>query len=1041
MTTSPMSTASEFERRLPEPILIKLRALLARIRRVMLLRGLLAVAAVALGTLLALMAIDALVVMTHVLPRVLLLLTGVSVVAASWVWFVVRPRRRKISLAALARVIEIQHPELEERISSTVELRGDSGAGGGGPIELPRGSEELIAALAEEATLDAGRIEPRKEVSHRSIKPYLTAAAVLAGVFVLVFLLWPRHAALALTRVVAPMLNRGNLPAIELRVEPGDHVMALGDGLTISAAASEILPDATLEVIDATGYESRLKTEPVRTADGTLATWNFPSVMSGFRYRVRAGRALSEFYEILAVPRPKIEAATVRLDFPPYTAISAETLGELPKQVEVPAGTQIVLRTTTNVPLASPRLMLADGQSLEPTVETDADGRRPLYSWTFAAETAIAGRASHQLEESHGIRGEPLEMDIRVLGDAAPKITLLEPAASQLSLKPTDRLPLRYEAEDDLGLGRIELLVQRDGEPAQRTAQPLPETEKPLRSCQGEAVLDLSQIELGETKQLKVRFEAFDRLPEARQGPQRAESRTIVIDIDRRVDSPMAETAPPNETAQQPPPDAKEPPLSEQERQAQEAAAKRAEELEKLAQQQEQLAEQAGQKPQEQPSAQWRREEQQLAAELAEKIEQSPQAMQAELRADQREAAEMAQTAKELAEDQKWIREQNQANQPQADPEKQKKEVLQKLAEEQKQLAAETAKLQAETPPADAAAKDLAAAQTEMNQAAQAMNEQPAQAAQDAHEAQKQLEAAAMAERQAAASDPTAADRAEKAQALAQRQENLAQAIDAAAGGDMQKALAEMQEGVQQQTEQLQQQSDEMAARTAALGAEQPIAERQQQSQSALHEANQNAQQATDAMQKTPGQAPAAQEKTEQSLAAAADALGQLSQQLGKAADSQPQSPPSPEAQALARAFDEATEAAQARQGAEAERSARDASHQLSQAADAARQNAGQQQAKSQGKPGAKPTAQGKPSPGKPTGPGGQGKQVAKLPPAPPAKVVPTPPKAKGDGDWARLRGQVKREAGDSAAKDADDEYRELIESYFQELSRQGKTP
>ena len=120
---------------LSQPIVKKLEAVIRRIRRVMLLRGLLGLAAAILATLLTLMAVDAAVIFFSEAARWLLTLGGLAVILLAAAWFISRPLRWKISLAAIAQVVETQHPELQERISSTVEAPRTDGLGGRGPAK------------------------------------------------------------------------------------------------------------------------------------------------------------------------------------------------------------------------------------------------------------------------------------------------------------------------------------------------------------------------------------------------------------------------------------------------------------------------------------------------------------------------------------------------------------------------------------------------------------------------------------------------------------------------------------------------------------------------------------------------------------------------------------------------------------------------------------------------------------------------------------------------------------------------------------------
>ena len=97
---------------LPKPIVDKLQRSLERIRRVIILRGTLAVAAVALLAFLGVMGIDALITLYSDLARWLLSLGAFAVTAAAAYRYLVHPLARHLTLADVARVIETRHPEL-----------------------------------------------------------------------------------------------------------------------------------------------------------------------------------------------------------------------------------------------------------------------------------------------------------------------------------------------------------------------------------------------------------------------------------------------------------------------------------------------------------------------------------------------------------------------------------------------------------------------------------------------------------------------------------------------------------------------------------------------------------------------------------------------------------------------------------------------------------------------------------------------------------------------------------------------------------------
>jgi hypothetical protein len=1134
MTTAP-AQPPPLPKALPEPIVKKLEAVIRRIRRVMLLRGLLGLAAATLATLLTLMAVDAAVMLFSEAARWLLTLGGLTVIVLAAAWFISRPLRWKISLAAIAQVVETQHPELQERISSTVELRGLTGSGEGGPATFSAGSEELIAALAEEATLEAGHVDPRKEVSTRSARPFLLAAAALAGLLGLIFAIWPQHASVVLARVVAPGMNLGNVYSVNLRIQPGNRTVALGDAVTVeaSAAGPQDLSDVVLETIDATGHVGRQKAPPATVSpDQAVVAWNFPAVMSGFRYRVHAGRALSEYYRIDAVPRPQVQSIEVRYDYPAYTALKPRTFKELPALVEAVVGTRVTMAATMTQPIARWQVQLNGkpwesnpvgnalrgvpgsgndalpqpaerhaARSLQsvsqgvpqgttgglPTrtsagddwhIVRDAKGQpEKVVSWSFSLEPDTAGHVSVAMEDPHAISCDPLGFEVRAVPDGPPTIAIVDPKESKLTRKPQDRLTIAYEAQDDFGLSAIEMLVRLDaGEPTVM-AQPFPAgVEPPLCACRGEAVLDLGQLDLRQARQVTVVMRVRDTLPESLHGPHQANSRPLVIEIDHSGEQPVAEMDP-----------------AEAARAA--ALAKEAQEIRQMAQEQQQVAGQAQQAEQaaekadpqaaaQSPDAPWQKEQEKLAKEMANEVKKDPQALENELKSDQKQARDLAADAQKLTDEEKWLQQQSQAlADAQTDREKLKQAILDRLAQEQKRLAEQAGQLQAQMKAADqnksdpanaeqakadeAKADQVAAAQQEMKKSADDLTEHnAADAAQQAHEAEKQLQASAPSEPLTAA------------------EKNVAEALDDVNKGALDAALEKVQQEVQQQSQQVKAEAQDLAARAEAVHPDPQAQQAAQQAADQLAEAGKESQQAEQSLaqaQQAADQAQASADKPQaaaqakaaasqadkaagQAQARAAEALQQaagdlrkLGDELGRQADAAQQTlaQGSPEEKSLASALDKAmqsaNQSAQAPDKAQAAADSAKAAHDASQAAQAAQRaaqaaeaqaiahgkaRAAARQAQTGGKPGNLPATM-------PAAAGSKMNQVAATPAA--ASVDSDPAKLKQsdkpETDWAKFQGKVNRAAQDDHAKNTPEEYRDLVNRYFEELARQGGRP
>jgi len=105
---------------IPESIVHSLTGLIRRLRTVILVRGISATLATAVGALLMVMAIDAGIMLFSLPTRWLLTLVALGATAFVAVYFLLLPLAKTFTLAGIARAIETRHPELQERLSSAV---------------------------------------------------------------------------------------------------------------------------------------------------------------------------------------------------------------------------------------------------------------------------------------------------------------------------------------------------------------------------------------------------------------------------------------------------------------------------------------------------------------------------------------------------------------------------------------------------------------------------------------------------------------------------------------------------------------------------------------------------------------------------------------------------------------------------------------------------------------------------------------------------------------------------------------------------------
>lgn len=526
-----MSTFEAALGQLPQPILDKLQSMIRRVRRLLFIRGLFATLAVALACLLAIMAVDATITLFSTTSRWILSLAGLALtLAAAW-WFLLRPLSRRYTLTKMARILEIRHPELQERISTAVELLASDDP------ESIRGSQELIEAVVDSAVDDVATVDPKTEFKPARSKKFMVATAISGAIIVLLLAIWPQQSWTLLTRALAPFLDIGNAYADTLVVDPGDVRVAKGEPVTIQVSVkhkrlkrAEIrrqMPDGTESV----ERMALIAEEP----DGTKRfSLTFPAVEADFDYRVRAGAALSRYFDVTAVEPPTITKLEVNYDYPEYTGLPDGGGETGTGEIRAVAHTRVSVSATLNKPAWSAKLVLNETPSAaEPVIVENR------VTWKFDLKPGMRGSWHLDLSDEEGFQNQPSSYPIEVLPDKAPTVQIVSPVQRDISLKPTERLPIDLNVIEDFGFVDVVLMATPDGAvaPTQLT-QALPSATNRPETYSSRALLDLPALKLTpDQRRLAVQVRVRDNRPEEFDGPGVGLSEVIFVTIDQNAKS------------------------------------------------------------------------------------------------------------------------------------------------------------------------------------------------------------------------------------------------------------------------------------------------------------------------------------------------------------------------------------------------------------------------------------------------------------------------------------------------------------------------
>ncbi|MEM7559081.1 MAG: hypothetical protein AAF394_08155, partial [Planctomycetota bacterium] len=207
---------------LPAAIRTKLQSVLRDNRRAEVRRSVALLASVGLLLILVLIATDLLVGLSWAPVRWGIWIAAFGIGAWAIRMSVVNARRQKERLLDAAWKIESAHPDMEERLTSTVQfLEGD-------PSQLQT-SAQLLEALVDETSEGVSGIDADSVPKRSTWLPTL-AAALLAGTLGLCIALWPQSVLTSLENLATPWSEYA-VPTLSAKILPGDVAIAEGESL------------------------------------------------------------------------------------------------------------------------------------------------------------------------------------------------------------------------------------------------------------------------------------------------------------------------------------------------------------------------------------------------------------------------------------------------------------------------------------------------------------------------------------------------------------------------------------------------------------------------------------------------------------------------------------------------------------------------------------------------------------------------------------------------------------------------------------------
>ncbi len=432
------------------------------------------------------------------------------------VQYLILPLRHRPSLTQIARYLEEQNPDLEDRLATAVEFgrhAPDSPARRrtSEPSDQQPDPHALLRRLLQDAISRTTQIDFSRQLQLRFAAAWralsgLAAVLALVAFFGYSGMFRQRLEQLWTTLQNVPKALRG------LQVTPGDARVRRGEAVDIVAQS----PDAAVEkasIYITTGKASVRHNEGDWSPNEMESTtqigkflYRLFDVRDTLRYYVRVENEFSPIYTIIPLDAPEIKTLRLTFHFPAEMGLPAKHEAGT-GDVYAPAGTRVDLSLVSTQPLARAEWQLGENtaQPMRITADTLAH-----FSFTIAQDESYVVR----LANADGLTNVSPEYFIHVTPDEAPLITITRPGRDT---RPTmlEETLVAAQVRDDFGLRQFDLIYAINDQPPVRqdmlaVAARVSDGPSSQLDYRGETLLFLEQFNVQPGDFISYYFEAGD---------------------------------------------------------------------------------------------------------------------------------------------------------------------------------------------------------------------------------------------------------------------------------------------------------------------------------------------------------------------------------------------------------------------------------------------------------------------------------------------------------------------------------------------------
>ncbi len=191
-----------------------------------------------------------------------------------------------------------------------------------------------------------------------------------------------------------------------------------------------------------------------------------PPAGQDFRYRVRAGDALTRYYYVTVAAPPAVTGIDIRYDYPAYTHRKPLEQANAAGDISAVTGTHVTVTAHVDKRVEAGSLYLGRQRRRPPHRRPQAGPRRrdDVCTFGFDLTPGLKGYWHITVSDRYAFTNPERDYSIEAVPDMPPTLLIAHPRTRLNRLKPTDSLPVIFAAQDDLGLASLDVLLKKDGQ-------------------------------------------------------------------------------------------------------------------------------------------------------------------------------------------------------------------------------------------------------------------------------------------------------------------------------------------------------------------------------------------------------------------------------------------------------------------------------------------------------------------------------------------------------------------------------------------------